>query len=325
MDLDLNQQPALLDTTTTHASSSVVQLESLLNQLESTHGQIEERIRQLEAVSLRATIRQTSRQHITPHFLNVSPAAPTATTTTTTTVTTSTSAVDDARSKTNSTELIAKALGMLPQVQDTTTTATPAGSGGPSFYDCNICFTTPKQPILTCCGHLFCWSCFYQLSYTHSNVKYCPVCKGEVKDTSIVPIYGHGSQDDDDNNNSNSSNHHSNIIKLPPRPHAHRVEGVRQQLVNRRIQVVSNVIGLMGQGSPSVMDSAERLVEDLEAYIHSRRLRRSNQHPDPSTVDQPQISTDTSIVGSSSSTRRRVSDADIGTTSHRQPRRRRLR
>ncbi|KAD5802612.1 hypothetical protein E3N88_13972 [Mikania micrantha] len=32
-------------------------------------------------------------------------------------------------------------------------------------FDCYICFCLAKGPILTCCGHLFCWRCFYQVPY----------------------------------------------------------------------------------------------------------------------------------------------------------------
>ncbi|KAM0017896.1 putative transcription factor C2H2 family [Helianthus debilis subsp. tardiflorus] len=51
------------------------------------------------------------------------------------------------------------------------------GSGG--FFDCNICLEMAMDPVLTCCGHLFCWCYFYQLSYVDSSAKECPICKGE--------------------------------------------------------------------------------------------------------------------------------------------------
>ncbi|MFS7990563.1 putative transcription factor C2H2 family [Helianthus anomalus] len=47
------------------------------------------------------------------------------------------------------------------------------GSGG--FFNCNICLEMATGPVLTCCGHLFCWCCFYQLSYVDSSAKECPV------------------------------------------------------------------------------------------------------------------------------------------------------
>ncbi|PWA60656.1 Zinc finger, RING/FYVE/PHD-type [Artemisia annua] len=77
-------------------------------------------------------------------------------------------------------------------------------NGNGNFFDCNICLDVAKDPVLTCCGHLFCWPCFYQVAYVDSVSKECPVCKGEVVDSNI-----------------------------PPRPRARRVESVRQQSFGR--------------------------------------------------------------------------------------------
>ncbi|XP_076956756.1 uncharacterized protein LOC143632045 [Bidens hawaiensis] len=98
-------------------------------------------------------------------------------------------------------------------------------SGG--FFDCNICLEMARDPILTCCGHLFCWCCFYLLSYVDSSAKECPVCKGEVTDSSITPIYGNGKNQPVLKLESG--------LKIPPRPRARRVESIRQQRVVRGI------------------------------------------------------------------------------------------
>lgn len=29
-------------------------------------------------------------------------------------------------------------------------------------YDCNICYDTAREPVVTLCGHLFCWPCLYR-------------------------------------------------------------------------------------------------------------------------------------------------------------------
>ncbi|CAN4077056.1 unnamed protein product [Withania somnifera] len=110
--------------------------------------------------------------------------------------------------------LVAKALEMDLVVKK-------VDEGGGSFFDCNICLDIAKEPILTCCGHLYCWACFYQLPYVDSTTKECPVCKGEVIDGNITPIYGNG--------NSYCSTEVQCGLQLPARPKAHRVESVRQQ------------------------------------------------------------------------------------------------
>jgi E3 ubiquitin-protein ligase RNF5 len=31
-----------------------------------------------------------------------------------------------------------------------------------SEYSCNICLELSKEPVVTLCGHLFCWSCLFR-------------------------------------------------------------------------------------------------------------------------------------------------------------------
>lgn len=68
-------------------------------------------------------------------------------------------------------------------------------------FDCNICLDTVDDPVVTLCGHLFCWPCIYKWLYLQSpaseNEEYqqqqqCPVCKTEVSQGSLVPLYGRG-------------------------------------------------------------------------------------------------------------------------------------
>lgn len=336
MDLDLNQEP--LD----QSYDSVIGLDTILSDLETAHGRIEERIRQLEAVTTRATRRQRWRH------------APTVTEPADTVAAGPRPVRHDAgadsaaqerivhsgkTSKKDGSHLVARALGMDTEPKKNT------GNKMASFFDCNICLDVAKDPILTCCGHLFCWSCFYQLSYVHSNVKECPECQGEVTDTSIIPIYGHG-------NRAQKSKLNDSGLMVPPRPRAQRIESMRQQilfrgasssLIEERIQQISNMIGAMGEQSRSpsfdvtrasiertnllgrrrrasqvipvtendsnqqnrslqvsrlllqgaasfsslssalnsAMDSAERLVEDLETYIHNHSGGRSRPHSLP--------------------------------------------
>ncbi|KAM0912056.1 hypothetical protein ACQ4PT_013056 [Festuca glaucescens] len=45
-------------------------------------------------------------------------------------------------------------------------------------FECNICLDAAKEPVVTPCGHLFCWPCLYQWLHGHSTHSECPVCKG---------------------------------------------------------------------------------------------------------------------------------------------------
>ncbi|CAI9764653.1 unnamed protein product [Fraxinus pennsylvanica] len=106
-----------------------------------------------------------------------------------------------------------------------------ANKEGGSFYDCNLCFDMAKDPVLTCCGHMFCWLCFYLLPYVYSTIKECPVCIGEVSDSAVIPIYSNG-----------CTEHVSEVecgLKIPPRPKARRVDSFRQQGVGLSLSYAS--------------------------------------------------------------------------------------
>ena len=40
--------------------------------------------------------------------------------------------------------------------------AAAGGEGGESLFDCNICLETAHDPVVTLCGHLYCWPCLYK-------------------------------------------------------------------------------------------------------------------------------------------------------------------
>ncbi|KAM3362343.1 E3 ubiquitin-protein ligase RMA1H1-like [Capsicum galapagoense] len=65
-------------------------------------------------------------------------------------------------------------------------------------FDCNICLDFARDPVVTLCGHLYCWPCIYkwfhfQSGSLSSDVRpQCPVCKAEISQTYLVPLYGRG-------------------------------------------------------------------------------------------------------------------------------------
>ncbi|CAN6283755.1 unnamed protein product [Urochloa humidicola] len=83
-------------------------------------------------------------------------------------------------------------------------------------FECNVCFDMAAEPVVTKCGHLFCWECLYQWLHVHSNHRECPVCKGQVAADAIIPIYGRGGSA-------------ASVDNAPPRPTGARVESSRQQ------------------------------------------------------------------------------------------------
>ncbi|KAJ0258339.1 RING-type domain-containing protein [Hirschfeldia incana] len=97
------------------------------------------------------------------------------------------------------------------------------GSEG-SFFDCYVCLDLSKDPVVTNCGHLFCWSCLYRWLQV-SEAKECPVCKGEVSVKTLTPIYGRGEKNKKQSPEGSDANK-----KIPSRPQARRVESLRTTL-----------------------------------------------------------------------------------------------
>ncbi|KAF3449983.1 hypothetical protein FNV43_RR06062 [Rhamnella rubrinervis] len=266
MALDLNQEPA------DHPHEPFVGLELILNELETAHERIEERIRQIEAVALRATQRRRWHAIGNPEITNVTSGH--AATDSQDEDLLHTRDTDNAAPEGNTasfkgrkrdyTLLIAKALEMDPSTKEE--------SNRGSYFDCNICLYMARDPILTCCGHLFCWPCFYQLSYTDLNAKECPVCKGEVTDTSIIPIYGGG-------NGNYSRKSKASGLEVPPRPNARRIESMRQQLlshgpspsmIEERIVQLSNIIGAMGERTRALDSFIAQPAGERSSFVPSR-------------------------------------------------------
>ncbi|XP_040376694.1 E3 ubiquitin-protein ligase RMA1H1-like [Oryza brachyantha] len=81
--------------------------------------------------------------------------------------------------------------------------AAAAASGGGCF-DCNICLDFAAEPVVTLCGHLYCWACIYEWLHTDghgaddssgdasSTRRPCPMCKAAVSPDTLVPLYGRG-------------------------------------------------------------------------------------------------------------------------------------
>lgn len=64
-------------------------------------------------------------------------------------------------------------------------------------FECNICFELSQDPVVTLCGHLYCWPCLYRWLHIHSYSHACPVCKAIIQEEKLVPIYGRGKTSSD--------------------------------------------------------------------------------------------------------------------------------
>lgn len=153
-----------------------------------------------------------------------------------------------------------------------------------SFYDCNICFELAKDPIITCCGHLYCWPCIYRWLHIHSDTNECPVCKGEVTTKNVTPVYGRGL---------NSQVPLEDLtLKIPPRPSAKRVESVQRNSFTNMEEMIRRLGSRfdLTQDFPAHLnvDTAVNLTERNPTFLLNRlmttRAMRREQIQSPENV-----------------------------------------
>ncbi|KAI8060581.1 hypothetical protein BC940DRAFT_311664 [Gongronella butleri] len=82
-----------------------------------------------------------------------------------------------------------------PVIENATPTTPDAVSN--TFYDCNICFDIALYPVLTVCGHLFCWVCLCRWLEQQQTNPTCPMCKAGCCKDKVIPIYGRGREEVD--------------------------------------------------------------------------------------------------------------------------------
>lgn len=114
-------------------------------------------------------------------------------------------------------------------------------------FDCNICLDSARDPVVTLCGHLYCWPCIFKWLQSHTTSltlerqlqRQCPVCKTEISETSVIPLYGRGDI-------SFGTEHRDKELEIPRRPPARgaraRIEpSPNQQLRSRDADLQSQI------------------------------------------------------------------------------------
>ncbi|GAB2289098.1 hypothetical protein Dimus_023399 [Dionaea muscipula] len=113
----------------------------------------------------------------------------------------------------------------------------------------------------------------------------CPACMGEVGDDNITPIYGNGSSESSARKEPEDSG-----FKIPPRPHAQRVESTRQSRAPRFRQIRNryrlNLQASSETGTPlSGMASATPDIEtDAARPMRLSAMRLLSGFPSPGRI-----------------------------------------
>lgn len=89
-----------------------------------------------------------------------------------------------------------------------------------SCFECNICLHSVNDPVVTLCGHLYCWVCIYKWLHVQTSShdankqqQKCPVCNADISLTSLVPLYGGGTSSSEC-----ESKKHNFGLAVPHRP-----------------------------------------------------------------------------------------------------------
>ena len=81
-------------------------------------------------------------------------------------------------------------------------------NSGSKNFECTICLDTAKEPVLTKCGHMFCWPCIYNWLDSKGGKAKCPNCKNEITKDDLIPVYSN-------TENKDNTNRFKNIPKRP--------------------------------------------------------------------------------------------------------------
>ena len=66
-------------------------------------------------------------------------------------------------------------------------------------FECTICLDTAKEPVLTKCGHMFCWPCIYNWLDSKQGKAKCPNCKNIITKDDLIPVYANGENKENTN------------------------------------------------------------------------------------------------------------------------------
>lgn len=89
-----------------------------------------------------------------------------------------------------------------------------------SGFECNICFELASNPVVSQCGHLFCWPCVgeWMEHQTSQNCPpQCPVCKSSIQHDQLIPVYCRGRETPDEQHAFHTPRPPPKRTDIPPR------------------------------------------------------------------------------------------------------------
>ncbi|KAK8517596.1 hypothetical protein V6N13_127760 [Hibiscus sabdariffa] len=147
-------------------------------------------------------------------------------------------------------------------------------------FECNICFELAQDPIVTLCGHLFCWPCLYRWLHHHSRCQECPVCKALVQEEKLVPLYGRGKNQTDPRSKSYLG------MEIPNRPAGQRPATAPPPPPESN-QFANYGFGLMGGFVPMATARIGNFTMGFGGLLPSLFNIQFHGYPDPTVYGTP--------------------------------------
>ncbi|KAG1355126.1 E3 ubiquitin-protein ligase RMA1H1 [Cocos nucifera] len=149
----------------------------------------------------------------------------------------------------------------------------PASSNG--CFDCNICLDFAIDPVVTLCGHLYCWPCIYKWLQQAESIsrQQCPVCKASISENTLVPLYGRG----------HSTKRPQETLEIPRRPSVHRgaIELLRSSSMNDEERY--------GDMYPPILGHQQRHYHLHQHELHHRHPYYSIPGSNPMPPSSPRV------------------------------------
>lgn len=120
------------------------------------------------------------------------------------------------------------------------------------MFECNICLDTAKEPVVTQCGHLYCWKCIYKWMQQPRETLVCPVCKSGITQEKLTPIFTKDNTEDPRTKKSEepaAQPAENNAGDIPNRPSGQRSEPEPNANFRRESPFSSTFGSLFGGGS----------------------------------------------------------------------------
>lgn len=147
-----------------------------------------------------------------------------------------------------------------------------------SFMDCNICIQLANDPVVTTCGHLFCWPCLHTWLNSDLQPHSCPVCRAYLtRDVNIIPVYQSEKNTSSHANNTNSDG--ATISSRPRPPHFWHSSSLRgsnpmhmEELEGRYIEMMeefARIRSVEDLRHMAMVEELERMRSYEEHYLHT--------------------------------------------------------